>query len=225
MKAERRALVAGLGLLLAAGAGATPRRRLAEELPPLDLEAKVPRRFGSWALDREIAPVLPAPDVQDSLDKLYNSVFSRTYVDGTGRRMMFLVAYGADQADRMTLAHLPEACYSTQGFDVLPTTTASMQLEGRGFQVARLRTRKGARVEPVTYWTTVGDYALIDEVSRRWARARYSLRGIIPDGMLVRVSSLDSDETKAFDLQASFVEQLFSGLPTPTRARLFGSVA
>jgi EpsI family protein len=80
-------------------------------------------------------------------------------------------------------------------------------------------------VEPVTYWTTVGDEVLVDEVTRRWVRAKYSLKGIIPDGMLVRVSSIDSDEPRAFELQASFVNDLYKGLGGATRERLFGSAA
>jgi EpsI family protein len=227
MQPDRRAVLGGLALLLTAGMGAaaTPRRRLAEELPPLDLEANIPTQFGNWSLDHTIVPVLPAPDVQDKLEKLYNKVLSRTYVNAQGQRIMFVIAYGADQADRMSLAHLPEACYSTQGFEVWPSVPVSVPVNGRPFSLVHLRTRKGARTEPVTYWTTVGDEVLVDEVTRRWVRAKYSLKGIIPDGMLVRVSSIDDHEAEAFQLQVSFVNALYAGLTAPTRARLFGSTA
>jgi EpsI family protein len=226
VKFDRRAAIGGLGLLLAAAAGAaaTPNRRLAEELPPLDLEG-IPSQFGSWTIDRELAPVLPVPEVQEKLDKLYNKLLSRTYVDEQGRRIMFVIAYGADQADRMTLAHLPEGCYSSQGFNVLPSVATTVTVNNRPFNLVRLRTRKGPRVEPVTYWTTVGDEVLVDEVTRRMVRAKYSLRGIIPDGMLVRVSSIDTHEQEAFDLQASYVDALYNAVPAVTRTRLFGSMA
>jgi EpsI family protein len=225
MQPDRRAVLGGLALLLTAGMGAaaTPRRRLAEELPPLDLEANIPTQFGNWSLDHTIVPVLPAPDVQDKLEKLYNNVLSRTYVNAQGQRIMFVIAYGADQADRMSLAHLPEACYSSQGFDIAGSEVAAVPINGRPFSLVRVRTRKGPRVEPVTYWTTVGDVVLVDEVSRRWARARYSLKGVIPDGMLVRVSSIDSDVSQAFGIQAKFVEDLYTGVSSATRERLFGS--
>lgn len=205
-----------------ASAGANPHRRLADELPPLDLERNVPRRFGDWHMDQSMAPVLPSPDVQEKLDQLYNTVFSRTYTDGNGMSMMFLIAYGADQADRMTLAHLPEGCYHTQGFDVWPTQVATIRIPGREFGVVRLRTRKGLRVEPVTYWTTVGDGAFIDEFERRMKRARYALGGVIPDGMLVRVSCIDPDEDAAFAAEGAFVAALYAALKEPTRARIFG---
>jgi EpsI family protein len=169
-----------------------------------------------------MAPVLPAPDVQERLDKLYNKQLLRTYVNTQGQRVMFVIAYGGDQADRMTLAHLPEACYSSQGFQVSPTEVASVALGVGQMRVVRLRTKKGLRVEPVTYWTTVGGHALVDEVGRRWERARYSLLGFIPDGMLVRVSSIDTDSAKAFALHAEFISQLHGALPATVRERLFG---
>ena len=221
---KRRALLAGVGMALisAAGAVATPRRHLADELPPLDLEGGIPRQLGGWSVDQAMITILPTPDVQQELGKLYNKVLSRTYVDAQGQRVMFVIAYGADQADRMTLAHLPEACYSTQGFDVFPTTVVSVPVGGHSFSVLRLRTRKAVRVEPVTYWTTVGGEALVDEVNRRWARAKYSLRGLIPDGMLVRVSTIDTEETRAFGVHASFIDQLYGALDLQMRSRLFG---
>ena len=227
MAIDRRAAIGGIALMLAAvaGAGATPTRRLAEELPPLDLEADIPKHFGNWSLDRLVVPVLPAPDVQEKLDALYNKLLSRTYVDNQGSRIMFVIAYGADQADRMTLAHLPEACYSSQGFEVQPAVPVTVPVANRPFSLVQLRTRKGPRVEPVTYWTTVGDEVLVNEVGRRWARARYSLEGIIPDGMLVRVSSIGNNDEQAFALQATFLDNLYRALAAPTRARLFGSAA
>lgn len=222
---DRRAAIAGVSLLLVAGAGAiaNPRQHLADQLPPLDFEANIPSKFGNWITDRAMVPVLPAADVQKRLDKLYNLVFSRTYVDTLGRHIMLLIAYGADQADRTTLAHLPPSCYSSQGFEVSPTTLASVAVSERSVDILRIRTRRGTRVEPVTYWTTVGNRAFTEEVGRRWARARYALHGIIPDGMLVRVSSIDTHEAEGFELQSVFIAQLYASLPPPTRARVFGS--
>jgi EpsI family protein len=227
MAIDRRAAIGGIALMLAtaAGAGATPTRRLAEELPPLDLEADIPKHFGNWSLDRLVVPVLPAPDVQEKLDALYNKLLSRTYVDDEGRRIMFVIAYGADQADRMTLAHLPESCYSSQGFEISPTEVAHVPIANGAMQVRRLRTRKAARVEPVTYWTTIGNGAYVDEFGRRMARARYSLQGIIPDGMLVRASTIDDDNAAGFALQGSFLAQLFGALPAGMRTRIFGVTA
>jgi len=224
VRPERRAIVAGLGMLaVAAAAGAASlHRKLAEDLPELHLEADIPAQFGDWRRDQAMVPVLPAPDVQARLDKLYSQLLTRTYVDSQEQRIMLLIAYGADQADRTTLAHLPESCYSSQGFEVFPTTTSKLPMRDRSLEIVRLQTRRGTRVEPISYWTTVGERSYADEVARRWARARYALRGLIPDGMLVRVSSLDSDEAKAYALQARFIGQLHDALASGMQARVFG---
>ena len=225
VRINRRAALTGIGMLAVAAlsAVAVPRRHLAVELAPLDLEDNIPHQFEDWKVDHSIAPILPSADVRERLNQLYNTVFSRTYMDMQGNRIMFLIAYGADQADRMTLAHLPEACYSSQGFQVWPSSVATVPADGRLLEVLRLRTRKGLRVEPVTYWTTVGDGAFVDEVGRRMARARYAIRGIVPDGMLVRVSSIDEHEAAAFERQANFIAALFRSLSKGIRVRIFGS--
>ena len=45
----------------------------------------------------------------------------------------------------------------SQGFEVLGTSFANIGTGQRTLPVKRLVTRMGARVEPLTYWTTVGD--------------------------------------------------------------------
>jgi len=208
------------------GTAATPSRRLVDEIPPLNLEEDIPQRLGDWVIDRAIAPILPAPDVQERLNRLYNSILTRTYTRPiTTDRLMLVIAYGADQADRTTLAHLPEACYSSQGFQISGKRIAKLGLGAREFDVVQLETRRGSRMEPVTYWTTVGTEAVVNEAARRWARARYSMRGLIPDGMLVRVSTLDPNAARAFELHAGFISALRTGVSPATAQRVFGSFA
>lgn len=73
--------------------------------------------------------------------------------------------------------------------------------------------RQDAPIEPVTYWMTVGDLLALPWLSRKIAQIRYGLQGQIPDGMLVRISSLDHDSERAFALQAGFVEDLQQSIP------------
>ena len=221
---DRRAALAGFGSLLIAamGAFASPHRRLANELPPLDLESAIPGQFSGWQIDKSLVPLLPAPDVQERLDALYSQVLSRTYIDGDGRRLMLVMAYGADQSDRESLVHLPTVCYPAQGFTVWDETVAPIAVGGQAFEVARLHTSHGERVEPVTYWTMMGQRATASGPARRWARAQYALMGVIPDGMLVRASTIGADETAGFALQARFIADLFDFLPAATRGRVFG---
>src|SRR5689334_10896080 len=56
--------------------------------PPVSLDRTIPASFGDWRIDPDIVPVAPAPDVQANLDRIYNQVVSRTYVNAAGERMM-----------------------------------------------------------------------------------------------------------------------------------------
>ena len=222
--AERRAVIAGLSMLLTATALSLPRhpRRLANDAPLVKLESQVPAKFGPWSEDESEAVVLPAPDVQRRLDALYSQILARSYIDSRAKRMMLLIAYGADQNDRTTLAHLPDACYPSQGFKVDARERKVIAVNGKPFGVVHLQTHNRRRVEPVTYWTVVGEDAYNDELPRRIARARYALKNVIPDGMLVRVSSIDSNATEAFLSQAKFVDDLYNALAINIRTKIFG---
>jgi hypothetical protein len=54
-------------------------------------------------------------------------------------------------------------------------------------------------------------------------RLAYGLSGKIPDGMLVRVSTIQTDEQRAYQLQDRFVGQLLEALDPGGRVRLLGA--
>jgi EpsI family protein len=198
---------------------------LAKELPPLKLESDVSPQFSGWKIDEAIVQIMPSPDVQEQLNKTYNQILSRTYVNEAGQRIMLMVAYGEDQADRTTVAHLPDGCYPAQGFAISPGPSAPVSIQSKPFPVRRLVARRNPRVEPITYWTVVGNEAFQSDRDRRIARLRSSLAGIIPDGMLVRVSSIDPVEPRAFALHDTFISDLYSSLSSSVRPRIFGTLA
>jgi EpsI family protein len=218
---------AGLVLVLMASAAATanvakPRAKLADELPELDLERAFPPAFGDWKIDPNQPVILPSPDVQAKLDRIYNKVLSRTYVNvGTGDRIMLSVAYGGDQSDGMNI-HLPEVCYPAQGFRVLSRQQATVSAGDRTIPVIRLVTKLGARVEPVTYWITVGDVVVPTRTEQKLVQIRYGLHGLIPDGMLVRVSSIDRNSDHAFGVQQAFIADLVAHIPALYMPRVLG---
>jgi hypothetical protein len=45
----------------------------------------------------------------------------------------------------------------------------------------------------------------------------------VPDGMLVRVSSIDSDKNKAYQQQTIFIQDLLSSVKANERTRLIGT--
>ena len=60
---------------------------------------------------------------------------------------------------------------------------------------------------------TIGDQPTLPGVPRKIEQLRYGLRGEIPDGMLVRVSSLNRDSKNPFALQARFINDLQRAAP------------
>lgn len=223
--ARRRALVA-VGLMAASFAGAAawkPRLHLADQRAKLSLEAVFPKAFDDWRVDDRIPVQLVSPDTQAMLDKIYNQTLSRTYVNAKGERIMLSVAYGGDQSDA-TRAHRPEVCYPAQGFQLISQYRSTLDIDRRSLPVRRLVARMGARNEPITYWVTVGDRTAVSGTEQKLAQLWYGTRGVVPDGMLVRVSSIDPDPVRAHELQASFVGAMARAIDPGLSDRVFGGV-
>ena len=217
-------LVLGLGMAgTSALTGAlTPGVKLARDQAPFQLETMIPQRFGAWQLDPSVVPLTPDPEQQGMLKKLYDQTLSRTYIDAAGRRVMLSIAYGGDQSKALQL-HLPEVCYVAQGFQLVGDGAGSLATHYGALPVKRLVARQGQRNEPITYWITIGDKATRSGIEQKLRRLAYGLSGEIPDGMLVRVSSIGMDDTRAYALQDQFVAEMLAGLDAPSRARLIGS--
>ena len=222
--ARRQALVAAALMALGFGGAVAwkPTERLADSRPGTDLETMFPADFGDWTLDRQAPVQLISPDQLAVLNRIYNQTLSRTYVNrSTGARVMLSVAYGGDQSDA-SRAHLPEVCYPAQGFQVSARGNASIELDGRRLPVRQLVARQGARNEPISYWIVVGERIALTGTQQKRAQLAYSVRGVIPDGMLVRVSSIEADADAAFAVHASFVRALARSVDPALLARVFG---
>lgn len=227
MNATRRKAIwvlAGMASAAALAKAGVPTKKIADEWET-DLERMFPVQFGDWQIDRSMPVILPAPDVQAKLNAIYNQLLARTYMKrSTGQRVMLSVAYGGDQSDSMS-AHLPEVCYPAQGFELRGQQQATVALEGRQIPVKRLRTQLGARSEPVTYWLTLGESVAATRTDRKLEQIRYGLRGVIPDGMLVRVSSIGRDAPAEFELQAGFLRDMAAAIPDTYKPRILGRMA
>ena len=220
---RRAAVVLALALATAALAEAwVPTLRIADTRPKTPLAELVPAKFGAWVEDRSVPVVLPAPDVQANLNKIYNQVLARTYVNPQGYRIMLSVAYGGDQSDGMSV-HRPEVCYPAQGFEVQRVWSDELKFDDRAIAVSRATTRLGARNEPLTYWIINGDQVIGSRgFDGRIVQLQYTLRGKIPDGMLVRVSSIDPDPKRAFEMQDGFARAMVLALDPAFRIRIVG---
>lgn len=214
------AVAATLLFALAAAYALTPREKISAQ-HKIDLESMIPKQFGDWRGVDAPVPLVTPPDITATLQRLYSQTLARTYVNSRGERIMLSVAYGGDQSDGLQ-AHRPEVCYYAQGFKVSEPTAAHVLFSGTSIPVERLVASHGARVEPITYWITVGDTAISGQIQQKLAQLRYGLTGRIPDGILVRVSSIDRDNPAAYRQHADFIQAMLSGMPSADRTLLIG---
>lgn len=219
----RGALVLALGLA-SAGLGwkLTPTQRLAALHGELSLAQSVPLAFGDWRQDSLGVASVVNPQQEAQLKQLYSQVLTRNYVNSRGQRIMLSIAYGNDQRDGMQL-HYPEVCYPAQGFQLRSNRPVTLQLGESRIPARQLETvLNEQRYEPVTYWTVIGEVAVRGGLDKKLVEMRYGLRGLIPDGLLFRVSSIGRDSVEGFALQQQFLGQLSGALASQARSRLLG---
>jgi EpsI family protein len=220
---RRHALAVGIASLAAAGCAHwwRPTQRLADTLPKFNLETAFPKTFDGWVVDDRMPVQLVSPDQKAVLDQIYSQTLSRTYVSREGERIMLSVAYGGDQSDA-TRAHRPEVCYPAQGFQIQGDHNGSIQLSDRRLHARQLVAVQGGRVEPITYWVMVGNRVASSGTEQKLQQLAYSTKGLIPDGMLVRISNISPDTELSYMLHQRFAQQLARSLRAPELDRIFG---
>ena len=214
-------IIAAMMIVASVGVGlAKPTKKVAEETP-ISLEKVVPKEFGDWKELPDRGVQVVNPQTRELLDKIYSQILTRTYVNSKGYPIMLSLAYGSDQRGSLQ-AHKPEICYPAQGFTIQKNEAGNMSTPFGEIPVRRLYGHIGTRYEPVTYWFTVGDQTVQSTTQKRLVELRFALTGRIPDGMLFRISSIDTDQTRAYQSQEEFVKQLLAAVPPAERKRLSG---
>lgn len=217
-------LIAGIAMFLALGASLAiqpPKAKVNAE--GIGLETIVPSAFGDWTIDPMSRVTVASPDVARTLAQVYSEILSRTYVNTRGERVMLSVAYTGD-IDRQMDVHRPEVCYPAQGFSILKQPSQNVLSEvGRGLAVRQLVAKQGVRIEPITYWIATGDTAVASGWQRKLVKLRYNLTGQVPEGMLVRVSTIDPNVEGGFRMQADFVRAMLGAMSEKDRVRFVGS--
>jgi EpsI family protein len=201
-----------------------PEQALADERPQIHLEKMVPNEFADWQKMENVAAQIIDPQQAQKIAEIYTETLTRTYVNSKGYRIMLSIAYGKNQSDALQL-HKPEVCYPAQGFKLVSKTTSTVLLSKGPIATTRLETNFGQRHEPVTYWTIVGDHITTTSLDKKFTEMRYAFQGKIPDGMLVRVSSIDRDSEAAFEIQSQFAAQMIAAIDADTRNRFAGPLS
>jgi EpsI family protein len=231
MKLSVRHLVVGV-VMVAAAALATaiaPSRLSTENGSQLDLEAAIPKTFGVWKMAPEAA--VPQVDLaaragRDLSEVIYSQSLLRTYRKASGELVMLALAYGTRQNSELQV-HRPEVCYVAQGFDIVRRRQSSLPLSAARLPLTLLETRNQLRVEPVTYWMRIGDEIVTGAFDSKLAIVKAGLLGVIPDGILVRASTIVKDDNgvaQAFALQSEFLAEMLAALTPELRALLLGKV-
>ncbi|MFC0250845.1 exosortase-associated protein EpsI, B-type [Massilia consociata] len=200
----------------------TPKPRVLEAHEQFSLEEMIPQRFGEWVIDPSVVPLTPDPEQQSVLEKIYDQTLSRTYVNREGQRVMLSIAYGGDQSKALQL-HLPEVCYVAQGFQMVKADDGALPTRFGELPVKRLVARLNERNEPITYWITIGEHATKTGIQQKLRRLAYGLSGEIPDGMLVRVSTIQRNDQQAYQVQDRFVTDMLAMMAPRDRTRLLGA--
>jgi EpsI family protein len=219
-----------LMLMIAASvmaANLRPQHKITEGQPKLMLEQAIPQQFNDWRV-LDLTAQLVNPEVQAAVNKVYAQTLSRTYTNAKGDVIMLSIAYGEDQSDSVGV-HLPEGCYGGQGFNIGKVVRDKIATESLTIPVTKVIATKTNRIEPITYWLRTGEQLTYPGMDTKLARLQYGLTGHVPDGMLVRVSSLTrttetDDIAHAYAIHARFIQDLISATPYTKRHTLIGQV-
>lgn len=220
---RRRDLLLGAPLV-AAAAGAfalTPRERL-NLLGDKKLEKAVPMTIGSWSVTPSNAVVLPDAAEGSLSARLYDQTVSRLYTSDSELPVMMVIAYGSTQSDQLQL-HRPEVCYTAVGFQITSAEKVSVPLQpGVTLPARELVARNNDRVEPILYWTRVGDFLPASGNEQRLMKLQSEMRGYVADGVLVRLSSVGEPSPEVFGALHRFAREMLAATYRPALPALVG---
>ena len=222
---NRRELLVAAACLGAVGTSEWLRpRRLQRLMTAPSLEAVVPSRFGDWTIGADGELVIP--ETPGSLaSRLYSDRLARVYDDRTGGSpVMLLIAYGNAQTDLLQL-HRPESCYPAVGFAIEDRRLFELPVGGARLPAVALTAEAPGRIEDVVYWSRLGDALPQSAGDQRTARLAASMAGVVPDGMLVRASTVRSvGEDDQAGRVGAFLRQMLQAVAPAARPGLVGNL-
>lgn len=180
----------------------------------------VPSQVGPWTVVSASGVVLPPPDAMS--DRLYDNLVTRVYVRPGSPPVMMLIAYNYKQ-DGVLQLHRPEVCYPAGGYRLSQTEPVVLALApGREIPANAFIAENEQRTEQVLYWTRLGESFPRRWIDQRWSVMEANLKGIIPDGAMMRVSLIGSDQGKALEVLRGFLAEFFRVAPQPLQRVLIG---
>lgn len=203
---SRREVVTGLAMASAAALAAArkPDVRI-DYLGTNNLDRVLPKQVGRWKFVSSSGLVVPPKD-QLAL-ALYAQTITRVYDDGT-TPIMLLVAYSASQNGFLQV-HRPEFCYTAAGFQLSDFARHEVRLSNdNSFKVNTLSANREGGGEKLLYWTRIGNHIPLSWAEQKLVFAEDNLNKLIPDSILVRVSTPLGYEHSSIETLDQFVRQM-----------------
>lgn len=225
MKNRYTGLVVGFMMLLALLLGIVlrPDGTIASTQSAAILDQVVPIKFGDWEQISERSSEIIDPEQKRTLERIYTKTLSQTFQNlVSGQIVMLSIAFGESQT-KQDQVHRPEVCYPAQGFSISDTENSAIHLPSAQIPVRRLVATMNGRIEPITYWIRVGNRLAAGWMDQKVAVVAEGLKGRVADGLLFRVSSIDSDVGHAFAAQEAFIRDFLAAVPEATRPFLLGN--
>jgi EpsI family protein len=199
----------------------TPTHLMSSRFEPLNLGTAVPDHFAEWAQDPSEKALVIDPLTSEAVKAVYSQTISRTYVNSQGARIMLSVAYGEDQ--RQNKVHVPQGCYAGQGFAIKNLPDGAISLKRGTLPIHRFEAVLGyLRQESVTYWIVYGGKVATNSLGGRATLFELELSGQIPDGAVIRVSSIGNNIGEQYKEQERFLVDFYPALTIDTQRHLFG---
>jgi EpsI family protein len=219
--ATRRELLLGGALMCAAVAAGGLRFRSdptqSTGRPPL--EQLMPNRIGEWVREPFADVLIPQGEAAE--DKTYDDLFTGYYAATAGSGIMLLVAYGSAQVGDTEL-HRPEVCYPAAGFRLTRWPDVTLGFPGERVRAAVMTAKAPERIEQMLYWSRIGADFPTSSLAQRWSILRQTLRGAVPDGVLVRMSTIGGDRETGLATLEQFAGEMVAAASPTLRGMLVG---
>jgi EpsI family protein len=183
-------------------------------VPTEKFEGWFPDAFGQWRVIPSSSVVLPPPDSLS--DRLYDNLVTRTYQGPRDEFVMLLMAYNNRQ-DGVLQVHRPEVCYPVGGYVLSDTQRVSVPASDRSIPASFFTATGPGRVEQVVYFTRLGGAYPASWAEQRLVVIQENLAGRIPDGVLMRASTLSTDRAASSSMLKAFMGEFIDFAPAGLR--------
>jgi len=186
-----------------------------------ELDKLVPYVIGPWRYQSSSGIVLPPPDQLAKV--LYDQQLARGYTSETEQPVMLVMAYGHGQNGALQV-HRPEICYPASGYHLTNKERDELPLgNGQSIPIRTFTAESDTRVEQVMYWSRIADHMPTGWSEQRIAIMEENLRGSIPDGLLVRVSTISPHRDASLATLSRFCRAMLSAAGPKSRHKLIGN--